>query len=131
MRKEIVIGVILILIFGVIIGYYVAGYYRHKAAGPITGSNSNTNQTVLTAGVVAQHATPADCWIVIQGIVYDVTRYLKLHPGGGDIIIPHCGQDATQAFQTKAGRGAHSSVAYVDLASYHIGALDTNNSNAK
>ncbi len=131
MRKEIVIGVILILIFGVIIGYYAAGYYRHKTAGPITGSNSNTNQAILTTSIVAQHTTPTDCWIIIQDKIYNVTHYLKQHPGGSNIITQYCGQEATQAFQTKAGRGAHSPAAYADLAPYLIGALDINNSNTK
>lgn len=37
---------------------------------------------LVSAQEVSQHATPADCWIVVDGQVWDVTDFLEEHPGG-------------------------------------------------
>ena len=29
---------------------------------------------------VAKHNTDGDCWVVIDGIVYDLSKFLKEHP---------------------------------------------------
>ncbi len=84
------------------------------AATPLTG---------LTYAAVAQHSAPADCWLVISNRVYDVTSYLKKHPGGAETITPWCGKESTVAFQTEDGAGSHSSRAYRDLETYNIGDL--------
>jgi cytochrome b involved in lipid metabolism len=49
---------------------------------------------------VAKHNTRDDCWIIIHGNVYDVTGYLKEHPGGADSILVHAGGDATVEFES-------------------------------
>lgn len=48
---------------------------------------------------VNKHTTKQDCWIVIRGIVYDVTDFLKIHPGGSNIMISVAGEDATEYFE--------------------------------
>eukprot|EP00746_Dinoflagellata_sp_MGD_P011530 gnl/MRDRNA2_/MRDRNA2_124233_c0_seq1.p1 gnl/MRDRNA2_/MRDRNA2_124233_c0~~gnl/MRDRNA2_/MRDRNA2_124233_c0_seq1.p1 ORF type:complete len:287 (-),score=45.44 gnl/MRDRNA2_/MRDRNA2_124233_c0_seq1:50-910(-) len=53
---------------------------------------------ILNAAEVAKHASPADCWIIMNGRVYDVTPYLKFHPGGKEQIMRGAGQDCTQLF---------------------------------
>lgn len=47
----------------------------------------------------AQHNTRDDCWVVIDGKVYDVTSYLDEHPGGDDVILTATGKDATEEFE--------------------------------
>ena len=44
---------------------------------------------------VAQHNKSTDCWVVLHGQVYDVTKWLPRHPGGARIILHYAGQDAT------------------------------------
>ncbi|KAI5004473.1 hypothetical protein ZWY2020_031716 [Hordeum vulgare] len=44
------------------------------------------------------HAAADDLWISISGDVYDVTPWLRHHPGGEVPLITLAGQDATDAF---------------------------------
>lgn len=72
---------------------------------------------------VAKHASPADCWIVVRDRVYDVTSYLRSHPGGSGTITPWCGKESTVAYETEDGAGTHSSRANQLLQNYYIGDL--------
>ncbi|KAK3363118.1 FMN-dependent dehydrogenase-domain-containing protein [Lasiosphaeria hispida] len=53
---------------------------------------------VFSAEEVAQHKSADSCWVVLYGIVYDVTDFLSEHPGGSKIILQLAGQDATDEF---------------------------------
>ena len=44
---------------------------------------------------IRKHTTKTDRWLVIDGCVYNVTRWAKKHPGGERLIAHHSGQDAT------------------------------------
>lgn len=39
-----------------------------------------------------------DKWLVIDGNVYNITRWSKKHPGGSRVITHYAGQDASEAF---------------------------------
>ena len=47
---------------------------------------------------VAQHKESTDCWVILHGQVYDVTKWLGKHPGGARLIMHYAGQDATVSF---------------------------------
>ena len=47
---------------------------------------------------VALHKTQDDCWIILHGKVYDISEYLKYHPGGVDKLMLAAGKDATFLF---------------------------------
>ena len=44
---------------------------------------------------VTTHKTSKDCWIIIHGEVYNITGWLKKHPGGKNILMHYAGEDAT------------------------------------
>ncbi|RLN41642.1 cytochrome b5 isoform A [Panicum miliaceum] len=46
----------------------------------------------------ALHNTPEDCWVVVDGKIYDVTKYLEDHPGGADVLLEATGKDAKEEF---------------------------------
>jgi acyl-lipid Delta6-acetylenase / acyl-lipid (9-3)-desaturase len=52
----------------------------------------------ITTAELRHHNTPSDLWISIQGKVYDVTGWLKDHPGGDLPLLSLAGQDVTDAF---------------------------------
>lgn len=90
-------------------------------------SPSSTSPAVQSYSIaeLSKHNTQNDCWLAINGNVYNVTQYLDFHPGGSDLILMMCGKDATQAYNTQGGRGrGHSSRADTLLAQYIIGKLN-------
>lgn len=46
---------------------------------------------------VAKHCSRDDAWMIIDGLVYDVTEFVDDHPGG-DSILNQLGRDATAQF---------------------------------
>ena len=52
----------------------------------------------FTAAEVRTHASRDDAWIIIDGLVYDVSDYVEAHPGGEDNILRNVGGDASKGF---------------------------------
>lgn len=52
----------------------------------------------ITTEELEKHNKEGDLWISIQGKVYNVTTWLKDHPGGDLPLLNLAGQDATDAF---------------------------------
>lgn len=83
------------------------------------------SQQKITLSDVSLHATSQDCWMVINGNVYDVTAYIatRNHPGGS-AILEGCGKDATTIFEQRPeDRRPHSSTAHEELQQFFIGTL--------
>jgi len=76
----------------------------------------------ITAAEVSKHATPADCWTIIGGSVYDMTPFLNQHPGGSAAIAGLCGVDGTAGFSAQHGS---ASAPNAQLDSLKIGVLAT------
>ncbi|GFR69870.1 cytochrome b5 [Elysia marginata] len=90
----------------------------HSVVDTLFGSEDRENvQPRYSRYDVADHCTMDSCWIVINNRVYDVTRFLRMHPGGEDIILEYGGHDATTAFIDKG----HSVDAFDMLSEYCIG----------
>lgn len=47
---------------------------------------------------VAKHNKEDDCWVVVNGLVLDVTKFLGDHPGGKKSILLFAGKDASEEF---------------------------------
>lgn len=52
----------------------------------------------LTREEVKKHCKPDDAWIIVDGDVYDVTKFAKMHPGGQQLLLDYAGTDATEDF---------------------------------
>eukprot|EP00437_Effrenium_voratum_P043516 CAMPEP_0181476594 /NCGR_PEP_ID=MMETSP1110-20121109/41785_1 /TAXON_ID=174948 /ORGANISM="Symbiodinium sp., Strain CCMP421" /LENGTH=513 /DNA_ID=CAMNT_0023601877 /DNA_START=63 /DNA_END=1604 /DNA_ORIENTATION=- len=52
----------------------------------------------FTREEVAKHNKAEDAWIIVDGDVYDVTKFAGVHPGGTQILLEYAGKDATEDF---------------------------------
>jgi alkylation response protein AidB-like acyl-CoA dehydrogenase/predicted heme/steroid binding protein len=52
----------------------------------------------ITIAELSKHNTASDCWIAVDGVVYDVTKFLRSHPGGKNVIVSSSGKDVTEEF---------------------------------
>lgn len=60
-------------------------------------------QKQFTREEIEKHNTRDDCWIVVDGKVYDATSVLSWHPGGAATILGHAGkvhQETTDEFSS-------------------------------
>ncbi|EEP77457.1 hypothetical protein UREG_02306 [Uncinocarpus reesii 1704] len=67
---------------------------KHEVSAP---------QKQFTREEIEKHNTEGDCWIVINGKVYDASSVLSWHPGGKGPIMGHAGKvhaDTTEEFES-------------------------------
>lgn len=72
-----------------------------------------------TPADVATHNTAANCWVIINNNVYNLTNFIPLHPGGSAAIVAVCGQDGTVAFNS----GPHPAGTINAINSYLLGTI--------
>ncbi|KAK4938695.1 hypothetical protein LTR10_020878 [Elasticomyces elasticus] len=48
---------------------------------------------------VAKRNHAGECWVIINGFVYDVTDFVQSHPGGAASILQYAGKDATEEYE--------------------------------
>ncbi|MQL10592.1 cytochrome b5 domain-containing protein, partial [Escherichia coli] len=46
-----------------------------------------SNSKTFTFDEVAKHNHKKDCWIIVNGKVYDVTPFMDDHPGGDEALL--------------------------------------------
>ncbi|KAL3615988.1 hypothetical protein CASFOL_040282 [Castilleja foliolosa] len=76
---------------------------------------------VFTLAEVSEHNTIKDCWLLISGKVYDVTKFLDDHPGGDEVLVSSTGKDATDDFEDVG----HSESAKAMLEEFYVGDINT------
>lgn len=85
---------------------------------------------LFSAEDVAGHATRDDCWVVHEGRVFDITPFVRDHPGGDDLLLPYAGKDLAGAMADSQIH-EHSDSAYAVLGEYFIGRLASADDMAK
>ena len=116
MRRLFLIGTVLFWL--AVIAVRVLGYL-HPAEKPGVGVAERS----FGLAEVALHAGERDCWMAINGKVYELSSYLPDHPSRPSIILPWCGKEASEAYRTKMKERPHSPQADRLLEIYYIGPL--------
>ena len=72
-----------------------------KSTPSPTPTSEVTTQTGYTMDKVRQNNSASSCWTIINGNVYDLTKWISSHPGGRAAITGLCGRDGSSSFNGK------------------------------
>ena len=108
------------VLFWLLVAAFWAG---SRGLPPAEESVAVVTEKSFSAGELVSHVTPENCWMAIRGSVYDLSAYLPEHPSRPEVILPWCGKEATEAYNTKTKGRAHKPYADDLLAQYRIGKL--------
>ena len=86
-----------------VVGEVVRGPYVAPKASPASTptAKATTEPAGYTMEKVRANNTASSCWSVIDGNVYDLTKWISSHPGGAGNIISLCGKNGTTEFAAK------------------------------
>lgn len=72
---------------------------------------------IITSSGLKIHDKINDCWLLIHGKVYDVTKFMQDHPDGEEILVGVSGKDCSVLFDEIN----HSDDAKNSMVEYYIG----------
>lgn len=75
------------------------GKSSQSAAKPQSAKKFEVPDKEFSMEEVAKHNKKEDLWVVVKGVVMDVTNWLDEHPGGPQAIMNFMGRDATEEFE--------------------------------
>lgn len=89
-RVFVIFAVLLAVVFAGV--FYAKGQYRARNATP-------TQKPEMSYGLteVAKHATGDNCWMAIDGNVYDVSAFTDKHPKGTKYLTG-CGKETSELY---------------------------------
>ncbi|CAD6442031.1 7df1cc32-6d16-4391-88dc-a39142a5675e [Sclerotinia trifoliorum] len=70
-----------------------------KVSKPTKPSEFKIPEKEFTMDEVAKHNKKEDLWVVVKGVVMDVSDWLDEHPGGPQALMNFMGRDATEEFE--------------------------------
>lgn len=69
-----------------------------RTASDLAGLKGCTSKRLILMDEVRQHQTKDDAWTVLRGRVYNISPYLRFHPGGVDMLMKGAGKDCISLF---------------------------------
>lgn len=69
-----------------------------KVEKPASKKEFSIPEKEFTMEEVASHNSKDNVWVVVKGVVMDVTNFLEDHPGGVQAVMNFAGRDATEEF---------------------------------
>uniref|UniRef100_A0A7S3J182 Cytochrome b5 heme-binding domain-containing protein n=1 Tax=Euplotes harpa TaxID=151035 RepID=A0A7S3J182_9SPIT len=90
---------------------FLIGKLATSSDKPVVESEISNEKTagstlrIITENELRKHSVPGDCWLLIDGKIYDVSNFA--HPGGKQILVDNSGRDASREFIDIGHKGAH------------------------
>ncbi|XP_065186362.1 fatty acid 2-hydroxylase-like [Sycon ciliatum] len=76
----------------------------------------------FTAEDVTDRVSHGDCWVIVDGIIYDVSDFSERHPGGMEVLLAQAGRDVSELMRSDAFH-EHSTAAFSLLKDMRVGIL--------
>jgi cytochrome b involved in lipid metabolism len=83
-------------------------------------------EKVISLEELSKHSSETDCWMAIDGAVYDMSQYIKLHQEECKKMkfVDYCGVDASEVWKkTESGKSPHKKKSYRSLEKAKVGQL--------
>lgn len=81
------------------IGYSHMDWLKITRTHPdLAGLKGQSNKRLIPLSEVKLHQSEDSMWTVLKGRVYNITPYMKFHPGGVDMLMKAVGKDCTALF---------------------------------
>ncbi|KAF5445901.1 hypothetical protein F2P56_031576 [Juglans regia] len=64
----------------------------------LAGLNGQSNERLISMDEVRQHQEEGSRWTALKGRVYNISPYMRFHPGGVDMLMKAVGKDCTSLF---------------------------------
>lgn len=82
----------------------------NESPSPEPEATETATAQTYTLADVALRSSAEECWVAIDGAVYDLTAWARSHPGGRAAILGLCGTDGTAEFLGQHGGQARPSM---------------------
>lgn len=100
--------------------FYMTGERRLTIEAHTDTAPTEEDGIFTPADVAARNCPELGYWLIVDDVVYDLTEFRSLHPGGARIVDAYAGMDATHGFK-RAHHGRADITA--QLATYRKGRL--------
>lgn len=77
----------------------------------------------VSAEELSRHGSAGDCWLAVEGGVFDVSAYVPSHPAPERVLTDWCGKEATEAFLTKGAGRPHAEESRALLETFRVGSV--------
>ncbi len=114
-KKMLGYGILAVIIVVAVIGFGAMTYKSTPTYTPVytptpaptsnstTGTPATPDSKSFTMAQIQTHKDASSCWTTINGNVYDLSSWIKAHPGGQDPILSICGLDGSALFNEQHG----------------------------
>lgn len=112
-------------VFAVFIAFWasIGTMLALHAMGPDKADPNGEALATYTLAEVAERDSLENCWMVIEGKVYDFSDYIPDHPTPPFVMEQWCGKEATEGMRTKGYGRDHSAAAWAMMEPFLVGTL--------